>query len=59
MVGEQIVGVDEAADHTLEYKVGIAEAIRDQKFVVGFQTRCFVLTNNFDCQASDSEIMFD
>ena len=54
MVGEQIVGVDEAADRTLECKVGIAEAIRDkkfivgiaeairdQKFVVGFRTRCF------------------
>ena len=40
MVGEQIVGVDEAADLTLECKVGIAEAIRD-KFVVGFRTRCF------------------
>ena len=41
MVGEQIIGVDEAADRTLECKVGIAEASRDQKFVVGFRTRCF------------------
>ena len=40
VVGEQIVGVDEAADRTLECKVGIAKAIRDQKFVVGFRTRC-------------------
>ena len=41
VVGEQIVGVDEAADRTLECKLRIAEAIRDQKFVVGFRTRCF------------------
>ena len=41
VVGEQIIGVDEAADRTLECKVGIAKAIWDQKFVVGFWTRCF------------------
>ena len=62
MVGEQIVRVDEAADRTLECKAGIAEAIRGQKYVIGFRTRCvffFFLTNSFDCQASDSEIMFN
>ena len=59
MVGEQIVRVDEAADRTLECKAGIAEAIRDQKYVIGFRTRFFFLTNSFDCQASDSEIMFN
>ena len=41
VVGEQIIGVDEAADYTLECKAGIAEAIQDQKFVVGFRTRYF------------------
>ena len=60
MVGEQIVRVDEAADRSLECKAGIAEAIRDQKYVIGFQTRFFFfLTNSFDRQASDSEIMFN
>ena len=65
MVGEQIVRVDEAADLTLECKAGIAEAIRDMKrFEIRnsslvFGSDVFVLTNCFDCQASDSEIMFD
>ena len=35
MVGEQVVDVNEAADRILECKAGIAEAIRDQKGVVG------------------------
>ena len=41
MVGEQVVDVDEAADRILECKAGIAKAIRDQKWVVGFRTQCF------------------
>ena len=41
MVGEQIVGVDEAVDRILECKAGIAEAIQDQKFVIGYRTRWF------------------
>ena len=41
VVGEQIVRVDEAADRTLEWKAGIAEVIRDQKYVIGFRTRFF------------------
>ena len=65
MVGEQIVCVDEAADRTLECKAGIAKATRDMKrFEIRnsssvFGPDVFVLTNSFDCQASDSEIMFD
>ena len=42
MVGEQVIDVDEAVDRTLECKAGIAEVIRDQKWVVGFQTWMFL-----------------
>ena len=45
VVGEQVVDVDEAADRILECKAGIAEVIRDQKWVFGFQTRCFCTDN--------------
>ena len=45
MVGEQVVDVDEAADRILKCKTGIAEAIRDQKWVDGFRTQCFCTDN--------------
>ena len=56
MEEEQIVGVDEVADRNLECKAGIAEAIIESSV---FGPDVFVLTNRFDCQASDSEITFD